>query len=93
MNKYLEIMDYANEKTKTNIDINKLEDILRIDIEVITGDEICTVIYKNGEKDKFDSSKNRMANYFDCEYCLYSNEENHIDEFLKRKNSYDIDWV
>ena len=45
----LEIMDYKNKKVKTNIDLDKLDEIQRVEIRVITGDEICKVQYKNGK--------------------------------------------
>lgn len=93
-NNYLEIIDYSGDKVKTTIDLNKLEEIQRIEIEVVTGDEICRVQYKNGKKEKFDSSKCRMSDFYDGEYTLYDviDNTNLIDKFLKRTSSYDLIW-
>lgn len=94
MNKsnYLKIIDYSGNKVKTTIDLNKLEDIQRIEIEVVTGDEICRVQYKDGKREKFDSSNCRMTDYYDGEYTLYDviDNTNLIDKFLKRTSSYDL---
>jgi hypothetical protein len=71
----LKIMDYKGDLTETTIDLDKLEEILIIKIEVITGDEICTVIYENGDIKKIDSSNDRLQNYFDEEYILYNKKK------------------
>lgn len=72
MKNLLEIMDYSNIKTKTTIDLNKLDEIFEIRILVITGDEICEVIYENGKRETFDSSDNRMSDFYDGDYVLYN---------------------
>lgn len=92
---YLEIMDYKNDKTKTTIDLNKLDEIQSIRIEIITGDEICEVQYKNGKRETFDSSNERIQDFFDDSYVLYDvlDNTNFIEEFKKRENSYDTDFL
>lgn len=89
---YLEIMDYKGKKTKTTIDLNKLEDIQRIEIEVVTGDEICRVQYKDGKRDMFDSCSFRMSDFYDGEYTLYDvlDNTNYLDVFKKRETSYEM---
>lgn len=72
MKNLLEIMDYSNIKTKTTINLNKLDEIFEIRILVITGDEICEVIYENGKRETFDSSDNRMCDFYDGDYVLYN---------------------
>ncbi len=91
---YLEIMDYANNKIKTTIDLNRLDEIQSIIITIISGDEICEVQYKNGKREEFDSSNDRLQDFFDGSYVLYDvlDNTNFIEEFKKRKDSYDINF-
>lgn len=91
--KELELMDYAGHKYPTRIDLDHLDNILQIEITVMTGDEIATVLYGNGTVVEFDSSCNapRALDFFDGKYCLYLvNGINRINEFINRKNSYDM---
>ena len=87
------LMDYANNQVDTGFCIDDLSNVFRIDITVITGDEIADVIMKNGEKHHFDSSSTRQMDFFDNEYCIFSPSENHLDDFNKRTSSYDDDWL
>lgn len=87
------LMDWANNQVDTGFCIDDLSNILRIDITVVTGDEIADVITKDGERYHFDSSSSRTMDFFDDEYCLFSPSENHIDDFNKRKSSYDVYWT
>ena len=90
MTKTLKIIDYNGELTDTGVDLDKLDDILRIDIDIVTGDEIATVIYKNGERERYDSSNCRLQDFYDWGYCLYGAEENRLEEFERRTSSYDM---
>ena len=89
----IELMDYQNKKV--TFDIGNIEDIASIFIEVITGDEIATVLYKNYTIKVFDSSCTRIGNYFDYKYTLYDviNGVDHLSDeiFLNRKTSYDLE--
>lgn len=87
---FLEIMDYSGARTKTPIDIDNLKDVLSLYIRVISGDEILTVIYRNGKIERYDSSDSRCMDFYDDEYCLYNEFEkiNLIPEFQNRKSSY-----
>lgn len=89
--KELILFDFDNNKTKTGIDLNNLDDVLRIDICVISGDEIARITYKNGDIKVFDgTTEPRHMDFDDGEYCIYqAGVKNDIDEWLKRKNSYD----
>lgn len=90
----LKLMDYMD-RTK-EFDIGKKEDILRIDIRVISGDEIAIVTYTNGLKVEFDSCNTRTQNFYDGEYCIYKKDgENRLAEFRKRQSSYDVkgEWL
>ena len=89
----IELMDYQDKKV--TFDIGNIEDIVSIVIEVITGDEIATVWYKNYTTKVFDSSYTRISDYFDYKYTLYDaiNGVDHLSDeiFLNRKTSYDLD--
>lgn len=89
--KELILFDYDDNKTKTGVDLNNLDDVLRIDIRVISGDEIAHITYKNGEVKIIDSTTEpRMLDFDDGEYCIYqAGVKNDIDEWLKREGSYD----
>lgn len=89
----LVLMDYANNQMDTGFCIDDLSNVFRIDIKVVTGDEIAEVMMKNGKKYCFDSSSTRMMDFFDDEYCIFSPSENHLDDFDKRTSSYDLDWL
>lgn len=88
----LKLLDYKGRETLE--DIGELDEIAAVVIRVITGDEIATIIYKDGLISRIDSSRDRMADYFDDEYVVYVNgvskEENLLfnEEFIKRTDSY-----
>ena len=89
--KELVLLDFDNNKTKTGVDLNNLDDVLRIDIRVISGDEMAHITYKNGKAIAFDgTTEPRVMDFDDGEYCIYqAGVKNDIDEWLKRENSYD----
>ena len=91
MNKVLNIIDFRNRKKK--ITINNFENVLIIKIDVVTGDEILTVVYKNGKKIKFDSSSDRMLDFFDYTYYILdkSNDFDIIKKWVERETSYDFE--
>lgn len=87
----LKLFDWNNNYSETTIDIDDLSSVESITIRVITGDEIAYVNYKDGSSKKFDSSKDRLMDYDDGSYTLYvDGQVNLIDEFLERKDSYDM---
>ena len=86
----LTIMDYKSRKKE--IDIGEIDDILAIHIKILTGDEIAVVINKNGDIDMYDSSHDRMVDYYDGEYTIYQPSIN-VDrledpKWLERTSSY-----
>lgn len=84
------LFDYECNECHTGIDLDDIDDILRIDIEVLSGDEIARVLYKDGDMKEFDSSEDREIDFEDNEYCIYqAGVKNEIDDWLKRANSYD----
>ena len=90
----LRLMDYAG--GSNTFEIGDIEKIARIMITVITGDEIATVIYKDYSIEKFDSSYDRRADFFDDEYDIYdiTSGLNLLDDpkFKNRKTSYWQVW-
>ena len=90
----IELIDYDGIKVKKRI--GKKEDVAVINIEVVSGDEIAIVIYKDYSTKHFDSSDTRMIDFHDDSYNIYdyTKENNLIDNplWLNRKTSYDDKW-
>lgn len=90
----LKIMDYKGAVTDTNVDISPegLEQIASIYIDVLTGDEIAIVCYKDGRVERFDSSYSRTMTFEDGGYLLYGKDEdgdiNLLSAFNRRTSSY-----
>ena len=86
-------MDYQD--TKVTFDIGNIEDIASIFIEVITGDEIANVLYKDCTIKVFDSSCTRIHDFYDYKYLLYdvNTRINLLNDeiFLNRETSYDLE--
>ena len=92
----LKIMDYNNRKTETGVDLDSLENVKKIIIRVISGDEVMSVLYKDGTAEDFDSSDTRARDYNDGRYILYAPDMfiNRIPQFMRRKSSYDmLKWI
>lgn len=70
----LKIMDYDSKVVDTGLELN-LDKIERIDIRVLSGDEVATVTFTNGKRKKFDSSDCRMVDFHDADYTIYSKSE------------------
>ena len=92
--KELILLDFDNNKTKTGIDLDDLGEVLRIDIRVISGDEMARITYKNGEVKTSDgTTEPRLMDFNDGDYCIYQADGiNRIDEWLKRKDSTEWTW-
>lgn len=92
--KRLYLFDYNDDIVKTIVDLNNPE-IKKITIKVFSGDEVAYIDYKNGAMSRIDSSDSRGIDIFDYEYTLLDREEgiDRIEEFFKRKNSYDMGMV
>lgn len=76
MDKKVFIRDYTDHKTE--VAIKDFEKVLRLDVEIITGDEVLTVTYKDGAKISFDSCDRRISDYYDANYELPLDK---VDEF------------
>lgn len=93
MEKAIEIMDWQGTKTTVKVDMDK---VAAINLEVVSGDEILVVVYKDYTIEKFDSSYDRRMDFSDGSYVVF-NEERSVnlledDEWLNRKSSYDYDY-
>lgn len=86
------IMDY-NSKRWT-IELGPIEDIAVAFIKVLSGDEVLTVVKKDGTYEEYDSSSCRMINYFDDEYTVIRNGEFLMGpSWLNRTDSYWYDYL
>lgn len=93
------LKDYTYENYDTGFSLDDIEDKINyILIKVVSGDEIAEILYFSGKRITYDSGElaqnARIIPFFDGEYYLYDyyNKINHIEEFNKRKNSYDLLW-
>ena len=59
----IEILDYKSRPKE--VDVGELKDIRKMKVDVVTGDEILTVIYKDGSEKSFDSSDDRTRAFYD----------------------------
>ena len=91
--KKVKIIDYAGNTTEVEID---LDDILSIELSVFSGDEILTIVHKDGSIDHEDSSWTRNTWYYDGSYMIYqlSAGINLLDDeqFVNRTTSYSYMW-
>ena len=87
--KLFDHQDYACE-----FEIGNLEDISRIDICVLSGDEVATVYYKDYDRETFDPSDDRCVDFFDAHYELYvDGRVNRLEDlaWVNRTGSYDYE--
>lgn len=92
----MKIMDFNSKKIETGVDFDNLENIKKIIIRVISGDEVMSVLYKDGTAKDFDSSYTRSWDFNDGRYILYAPDMfiNRIPQFMRRKSSYDmLKWI
>lgn len=84
------ILDYSDRKKE--VDVGELKDIRKMTVDVITGDEILHVTYKDGSEKIFDSADDRSRDFYDGNYELYNTETepeiNELEnpEWLNRTN-------
>ena len=63
----IKIYDYANEETEITLPDKEIK---QIRVEVITGDEIVTIFFKDGTLSTFDSSDARCMDFYDGSYTV-----------------------
>ena len=75
------------------VDIGDFNNVARMTMDVVSGDEVLNVMYKNYDVKIFDSSDDRTMNFHDDEYEVYSFDNpgpNILDneKFMNRTSSY-----
>lgn len=75
------------------VDIGDFNNVARMNMEVVSGDEVLKVMYKNYDVKIFDSSDDRTINFHDDEYEVYrfDNSGSNIldnEKFMNRTSSY-----
>ncbi|MDD7757641.1 MAG: hypothetical protein PUJ51_24625 [Clostridiales bacterium] len=79
------------------VDVGDIKEIESMDIDVISGDEVLVVLYKDFTIKKFDSSSNtRCKDYLDARYPIYNKITGlnllKNEDFLNRIDSYNYLW-
>ena len=87
----IKLLNYLGEPVE--VDIGDFNNVARMTMEVISGDEVLNVMYKNYDVKIFDSSDDRTINFHDDEYEVYyfDNQGPNIldnEEFMNRTSSY-----
>ena len=85
----IKLLDYET-KTKV-VDVGDIKKIGSMYIEVISGDEVLVVVYKDYTIKTFDSSNTRCEDRHEGRYLIY-NEQLGIN-LLKDKDFYDDLWI
>ena len=87
----LKIMDYAHREYYAQ-DV-PLEDVERVRVKVVSGDEILTIQFKDGETRILDvadvNDDHRLIGFYDGEYSV-SNKE--LADWNNRKDTYEWLW-
>lgn len=88
----LKIVDFSDKVIDTAIDLDAMEDIKKINVSIISGDEVLYVEYMDGRLETIDSCPSgRIYGFFDGSYTLFDRETgySHITkEWLSLRNSY-----
>lgn len=89
------IFDY--EGNPTIAVLNSADSIERIEVHVLSGDEVLYIYRTDGSLSCVDSSFKRCEEYFDYWYPLYSKHESidllNDDRFINRKTTYEMNKV
>lgn len=78
-----DIYDFDNRTTTITIPNNEVDDIKRIDITVLSGDETVDVVLKDNSVFDFDASKTRTMTFYDGFYAVEGKEN--IEKWLNFK--------
>ena len=95
--KEIEIMNYAGKKVP--VEIKNFNNVVKLIIEIVSGDEILHVLYKDYIEETYDScymlDDFRIMDFFDDKYTIYdiTKNINCIDSWSKRKDSYDYSFI
>lgn len=90
----IKILDYNGKSTE--VDIGDLSNVGAINMRIVTGDEILTVIHKDYTVDEYDSANDRSVDFYDGGYTVYNSDEGinllENEDWLSRKTSYYTDF-
>ena len=89
--KTITILDYS--ATPKSIVINNFKDVVKINVRVVSGDEILEVLFNDYRIEHYDSYTDRCEDYPDSYYCIYDTTKkiNNLRKWSKRSNSYDYE--
>lgn len=90
----IKLLDYEREIHYA--DVGDIKEIESMYIDVIAGDEVLVVVYKDYTIKEFDSSNTRCEDHLDARYPIY-NELTGLnllkdEKFLNRRDSYSYLW-
>ena len=74
------VYDYCNRPTECELEDKPIKFLL---VEVVSGDEILVVCYKDGTKESYDSSRYRCMDFRDGRYIV--DDKKGIEKWLKWK--------
>lgn len=80
-----DIYDFDNKATTITIPNSEVDDIKRIDVTVLSGDETVDVVLKDGSIFDFDASDCRTMSFYDGSYVVEGKED--IEKWLNFKPS------
>lgn len=89
------LYDFTDSKREFAVNLDD-DRIALATLDVISGDELLTVIYRDGRTRKFDADTNRrFHDFLDASYVLVVDGEWQVDRagFYARRDSYDDDWA
>jgi hypothetical protein len=86
----VELLDYMGRRSEYDIgDESRIVDAF---IHIISGDEVCEVLYEDGREESFDSSENRIHDFDDGKYVAFMPKAGidlfHSEKWLAREDSY-----
>ena len=87
----VKLFDYRNRWKE--FEIGDLDDILVATLDIFSGDETLTVVYKNGKTAFFDSSDDRITSFEDGSYVVYVDGANNTmisERFINRETTWDM---
>ena len=88
----VKLLDWRGESTE--VEIGDLDTIDCVVLEVVSGDETLSVLYKNGGQEFFDSSSSRIHSDFDGSYFIYADGITNTltsERFVNRTTAWDGD--
>lgn len=91
MEKTIRLLDYKNEE-KVFV-INDFEEVKVVVFEILSGDGVLTLVYKDGKTRKLDSSDNRLMDFNDGTWVLEPKDIDVINEMKSHNDTDKLDEV